>query len=267
MIKKSRDIMENARYLYCVVRAGTQHHLGNIGIDDETVYTVPYGDISAVVHRCRPLPYDTDDKTLAEGWILEHSYVIDQATKLFGTVLPFAFDVIIRGDDSVIAKWLEVNYIPLRDDLHRVKGKSEYSIRIYCDFKELAGRAQELSPEIKSIQNEMMREPAGKAYLLGKRLELKRKDLMSKEANRLKEQLCSRIRLLADEMKVDDKRGRMREKRKNLELLASCSCLVSDENVESLGEVLDEIQEEKEFEVKFTGPWAPFNFVNLMEAR
>jgi hypothetical protein len=113
----------------------------------------------------------------------------------------------------------------------------------------------------------MEKQPAGKAYLLGKRLELKRKDIVSREANRLKEQFCSKIKPLAVEMKVDDKKARMQEKYKKMELLTSCNCLVCDENVESLGEVLDEIQEDREFAIKFTGPWAPFNFVNLLEAR
>ncbi len=260
-------MMENARYLYCVVRTGEQHSLGDIGIDDEEVYTIPHGSIAAIVHRCRPEPYNTDDKFRAEGWILEHNYVIDQATNLFGTVLPFAFDVIIRGDDSVITGWLNNNYDHLKEDLERVNGTAEYSISIYCSFEDLAERVWELSPELKISQNETAGQPAGKAYLLQKRLELKRKDLMSRETNRLKEQIYTRIKPLAKEIKVEGKKGRLQMEDKKMELVASCNCLVCDENVKPLGEVLDQIQEENGFAIKFTGPWAPFNFVNFLEDR
>jgi hypothetical protein len=37
--------------------------------------------------------------------------------------------------------------------------------------------------------------------------------------------------------------------------------------VKKLGEVLEEINCKEGFMVRFTGPWAPFSFVRLMETR
>ncbi len=261
------DGMDSARYLYSVVRTEDAHQLGDIGIEDESVYTIPYRDIAAVVHRCRPQPYNTEDKSLAKEWILEHSYVIDQATRRYGTVLPFSFDVIIRGDDTVVADWLKKSYKQLSDDLDRLKGKSEYSIHIYCDYEGLFLKTLENNQELKDLQSRIKSQSAGKAFLLRKSMDLKRKDIVSKEADRQKDQFCARIRPLADEMKVSGKKIPAHERYKNMELLTTCICLVRDDWVEPLGEILEEIQEEKGFAVKFTGPWAPFNFVGLMEAK
>jgi hypothetical protein len=65
--------------------------------------------------------------------------VIDQAMKKFGSVLPFSFDVILKGDDSAIAMWLDKNYKILRENIENVQGKAEYTIQIYYDYDDLAG--------------------------------------------------------------------------------------------------------------------------------
>jgi len=101
---------QEARYIYSIAKMGTRVSLGEIGIEKTEVFTIPYKDIAAVVHSCQPLAYDTLDKAQAEEWVLSHSYVIDQAMKKFGSVLPFSFDVILKGEDSAILEWLGKNY-------------------------------------------------------------------------------------------------------------------------------------------------------------
>lgn len=262
-----RETAEDARYLYSIVKTKSQEHLGEIGIEDKTVYTIPYEDIAAVVHRCRPKPYETKDKALAEEWVLEHSYVIDQATKKFGTVLPFSFDVIVRGDDSVVKEWLGQNYASLAKDLENVMGKAEYTIQIYYNYDDLTAGIICANKELNDLWKKIEREPKGKAYLLRRNLDHKLKELTSKEASKLSNQFCSRIRPHVEDLKVEGKRFHKPEKHRDEELMISCSCLISDEKVDKLGEVLDEIQKQYGFTVKFTGPWAPFSFVNLREAR
>ena len=134
---------QEARYIYSIARVGTRVNLGEIGIEKTEVFTIPYKDIAAVVHSCQPLAYDTKDKAQAEEWVLAHSYVIDHAMKKFGAVLPFSFDVILKGDDSAILEWLGKNYSLLSQDLEKVEGKAEYTIQIYYDYDDLAARILE----------------------------------------------------------------------------------------------------------------------------
>ena len=134
---------EEARYVYSVAKTAIKENLGEIGIEKREVFTIPYKDIAAVVHSCLPQAYDTKDRARAEEWVLEHSYVIDQAMKRFGSVLPFSFDVILKGDDSAIAMWLDKNYKILRENIENVQGKAEYTIQIYYDYDDLAGKILE----------------------------------------------------------------------------------------------------------------------------
>ena len=52
---------------------------------------------------------------------------------------------------------------------------------------------------------------------------------------------------------------------KDKKIIAAFSCLVHKEKVKSLGEVLGKINSQEGYAVRFTGPWAPFSFVNMEE--
>lgn len=257
-----------ARYLYSIASCERREELGRIGLEDSMVYTIPWRDISAIVHSCWSRPYNTDDKRLAEEWVLEHSYVIDQATKRFGTVLPFSFDVIIRGDDHVVGQWLSRNYEGLRRELERVQGRSEYSVQIFYDHDRLASKYFGADPEIKELEEKIAGMSRGTAYLFKRNLDLKLKDKVSEELLRLSEEFGAKVKALCEEVKVE--KGRvisLPDKYRGLKLMVSLSCLVHDGQVSLLGEALDEINNLEGFAVRFTGPWAPFSFVNISEAR
>ncbi|MHB8119121.1 MAG: gas vesicle protein GvpL [Methanothrix sp.] len=260
-------MVNEARYLYSVARTGHIAQLGSIGIQENNVYIVPYKDIAAIVHACDAKPYKTEDKKLAEGWVLEHSYVIDQATKMFGTVLPFSFDVIIKGNDDVVKDWLCRDYENLAGELLRMQGTAEYSIQVYCDHDHLEKLVLTKNQELEDLKNRIEKEPKGKAYLQRRNLDLKLKNLTYSEAGRLADQFCSEIKPLVKELKAASRTSWTPEKYRDKKLLATYSCLVSDEAVKKLGEVLEEINCKEGFFVRFTGPWAPFSFVRLQETR
>ena len=253
-----------ARYIYSIARVGTRVNLGEIGIEKTEVFTIPYKDIAAVVHSCQPLAYDTKDKAKAEEWVLAHSYVIDHVMKKFGAVLPFSFDVILKGDDSAILEWLGKNYSLLAQDLDKVKGKAEYTIQIYYDYDDLAARILESDAKLMDLKDRIKIESKGKAYLLGKKLDQLLKTLVSTEAARLADKSLTEIESQVDEMKTDGKRWTP-DNYKGLKLLASYSCLVRDDAAARLGQTLDEINQMEGFRVRFTGPWPAFSFVNCRE--
>jgi hypothetical protein len=262
---ESLNMVKEARYLYSIARTGHEAMLGSIGIQENNVYIVPYKDIAAIVHACEAKPYQTEDKKLAEGWVLEHSYVIDQATKMFGTVLPFSFDVIIKGNDDAVKDWLCRDYEHLARELFRMQGTAEYSIQVYCDYDYLKTLVLAKNQELGDLKNSIEKEPKGKAYLLKRNLDIKLKNLTYSEAGRLADQFCSGIKPLVKELKSESRTSGIPEKYRDKKRLASYSCLVSEEAVKRLGEVLEEINSKEGLFVRFTGPWAPFSFVHLKE--
>ncbi len=97
-------------YLYCIAEGDKNTDFGNIGIMDNEVYSLPYRNISVIVQNCDGKPYETKDNETAKSWILTHQRIIDLAWKEYGTILPFGFDTIIKGDNNFqesLKQWLE----------------------------------------------------------------------------------------------------------------------------------------------------------------
>ncbi|MDO9098061.1 MAG: GvpL/GvpF family gas vesicle protein [Candidatus Methanoperedens sp.] len=263
-MSEAQEIGEG-RYLYCIIDSGAMLNLGGIGIEDNIVYTIPHEDIAAVVHSCMANPYETKDNEKANGWILAHNYVIDCATKKFGTVLPFSFDTIVRGGDDTLKDWLSKSCEKLKGELLRVKNKAEYSVQIFCEHEKLRDKLAGSDEEIKGLKEKMEKMPKGSAYLFQRKFELKVKDALSAGIAKLADEFGGRIREHVEEIRVEEKTSQAPEKYRDKKLIAALTCMVSEDKVERLGEVLDEINKRDGFAVRFTGPWAPFSFVGLKE--
>lgn len=251
--------------MYCIVNSGTASNFSNIGINDTEVYAVPYQSIAAVVHSCEAKPYETKEIEKAKDWILAHSYVIDNATKKFGTVLPFSFDVIVRGDDNAVKDWLAGDYEKLKEKLERVRDKAEYSVQIFYEPEKLTEKIVNSDHELGELKKKIEQMPKGAAYLIQKQYELKVKDAISAEISGFAKGFSSRIKEHVEEMRIEEKTSQVPDKYKNKKLIVTISCLVHKNKVEMLGEVLDNINKLDGFAVRFTGPWAPFSFVQLKE--
>ena len=252
-----------ARYLYCIAEERERIQLGGIGLEEKMVYTVPHRDIAAVVHSCSPVPYSSVNNALAKDWLLEHSYVIDQAMKTFGTVLPFSFDVIIKGGDEAIRCWLKQNYEGLRNELKRFENKAEYAVQIFYDYDTYVSRVLSIDHDLISLEEKIDKHSKGKAYLLRRNLDLKIKDAVSSDVKRQADLFGLEIRSIADEVRTQEKVSFVPEKYRDKKLMASFSCLILRDKVDQFGLALEKINSLDGLAVRFTGPWAPFSFVNM----
>lgn len=257
------EAAKEGRYIYSVVSCGVESDLGDVGIEESRVRLIPHGDIAAVVHSCPAEPYVTEDDEKAKEWVLEHSYVIDLATERFGTVLPFSFDIIFIGDDEVVRGWLEENYDLLKGELERVRGKAEYIVQIFCDEETLRERIVAADPELQRLRASIEKMPKGTAYLYQKKFDLKIKEGLLEETARLTKELGAKIDEIADEVKIETKVSWVPDEYKEMMMVAAFSCLVHHDGVEALGDLLEEVDKKEESSVRFSGPWAPFSFVQL----
>jgi len=274
---KQRDnVTEKGIYLYCVAEArgeaqGCHSHgsrnedeeldFGNIGIDDNRVYTVGYKDLLAVVHDCPAVAYDSKDKEMVKKWIMAHQRVVEESLERFGTVLPFSFDTIIQEKVDISSqenaiRWLESDYQKLKEKMDKVRGKAEYGIQIFWDPKIIADKIIQDVPEIKKIDDEMKSKSKGTAYLYEEKLKKLTKKEVEKQADNYFKEFYGQIRSEVDDVKID----KTKKTDNNLQMITNLSCLVVKERVNELGEVLDNIQSKEGFAVRFTGPWPPYSF-------
>jgi len=253
----------DGRYLYCVADSGARVSLGKIGLDSSEVYTVPYRDICAVVHRCAAEPYQSSDGEVVKDWVVRHQKVVDAAWEKWGTVLPLGFNTIIRGDaegdaEQNVRRWLEEDYENLRRKMAKVRGKAEYGVQIFWDLKVIAQIIAATSPEIGKLEEEIRSKPKGLAYMYRQRLENLLKKEMEAKADQCFKECYGRIRQHAADIRVE----KTKKAEPPTQMLLNLSCLVSLDDYPKLGEELGKIAAMEGFSVRFTGPWPPYSFVD-----
>ncbi|MFC1937288.1 GvpL/GvpF family gas vesicle protein [Chloroflexota bacterium] len=261
--KPEANIQSEGRYVYGVATGSKEVRLGSIGIDDGEVYTIPYQDIVAIVHNCPSEPYQSCDDETVRNWVGIHQSVLDVAKGRFGVVIPLGFDTILRTEDDgaspeeVMRDWLRNDYERLHTLLGRIKGKDEYGVQVSYDSSMITKQVSEQSEEIRIIKEEMTTKSPGMAYFYRQKLEKAVKAEIEKLAERWFNDFYGKVRQHADDIVVEKTKKSDKEK----VMLLNFSCLVAKEKVDSLGQVLEEINNMDGFSVHFSGPWPPYNFV------
>ena len=255
------DMTKKGIYLYCVAEGSESIEFGQIGVEDNRVYTILYKDLLAVVHDCPAVAYDSKDKEMVKKWIVSHQRVVEESLEKFSTVLPFSFDTIIRGKENMspqenVIRWLESDYEKLKEKIDKIRGKAEYGVQIFWDPKIIADKIIQDVPEIKKIDDEMRAKSTGTAYLYEEKLKSLIKKEMEKRADNYFKEFYGQIRPKVDDIKIDKTKKTDNE----LQMIMNLSCLVVKERANELGEVLDNIQGKEAFSVRFTGPWPPYSF-------
>lgn len=261
----SRNNNEEGRYLYCIVNSGKEMDWGQIGIEDNPVYTVPFNDIGAVVHCCEAKPYKTEDKKKAGEWIMTHQYVTDLATEEFGTVIPLTFDTIFKGSDETVKQWLREEHNELKTQLEKLEGKAEYGVQIFLK-KGLTEKSMEENEEIQNLKKELEKKSEGVAYLfrkkLEKRLELERRAFTEKHAK----SLYDTIKRLVSDVRLEPMNKEVPEKWRDKQMILNLACLAHKDDAQHLGKMLGEINKKEVF-VRFTGPWPPYSFIGDIKSQ
>lgn len=244
-------------YLYCIAEGNANEDFGNIGIENSRVYTIPFKDMSAVVHSCKAEPYNSKDDDIVKGWILAHQNVVDKAMEKYGTVIPFGFDTIIKGDEKALKEWLEADYENIKNKLGKVKGKREYGVQIFIDEKTISNKLVEKNEEIRKMKEKIGKMQKGAAYMLQKKMENMTKNAMENESKKIFDEFYEKIKNSSDDVKTGKNKDAEDKK-----MILNLSVLLKDENVNLFGAQLDEINKREGVSVRFVGPFAPYSFVS-----
>jgi len=110
------------KYFYCVIPYDGEKSFGNIGINDDEVYTIPFRDIAAVVSDSPMKDYElTEDNTK------RHEAVIRQVMEEH-TVVPVEFGTTIKNE-RILGRLLKKAYDPARECLKLVDNTVELGVK------------------------------------------------------------------------------------------------------------------------------------------
>lgn len=260
-LKETEKAAEQGIYLYCVAEGEGFLSLGPIGIGGGEVSAFGSGGLLMVLQYCPSDWRSVKEEDVLRSWVVSHQAVIDEASLRFGTLLPFGFGRIITGTegsapDENLKDWVEKNRSRLKEKIDKVRGKDEYGIQVFVDTSSVASDL-ELSPEFAVINEARQRASEGLAFLYQEKLKGLLRAELEKKAGEYFDVFYSKIKDLADCVKVES----VKKTASGKQMIMNLSCLVSKDKVHELCEVLEDIEKDIRFSVRFTGPWAPYSFV------
>jgi len=118
--RKRRE--EEAKYFYCVIPFSEGENFGNIGMNDNEVYVVPYRDIAAVVSDSPMKDYE-----LTEDNIKRHEAVLRRVMEEH-TVVPVEFGTTIKNE-RILRHLMAKAYNPARECLKLVDDMVELGVK------------------------------------------------------------------------------------------------------------------------------------------
>jgi hypothetical protein len=240
------------RYVYGIVQSKERMNFGKIGIGGagELVYTVNYLDIAAVVSKTPVAIFDpTRDNALA------HEHVIETVMKNY-TIIPMSFGTVFRTDDD-IREVLKSIYASLKDVLNQMAGKLEFGLKVNWDRDQIIEELKQHDEEIRRFHREIIRKQLQSTYFarmqLGRMIDKALEERATEYLREIYEALRGVCVASRDNQPIGDK------------MIMNAAFLVDRNREVEFDNVVNRIAKRygKRLKFKYTGPWPPYNFVNI----
>jgi len=243
---------EGGRYVYGIVQTKDHMNFGKIGIGGagEPVYTVNYLDIAAVVSKTPVAIFDpTRENALA------HEHVIETVMKNH-TIIPMSFGTVFRTDDD-IREVLKGIYASLKDVLKQMSGKLEFGLKVNWDRDQIIEELKQHDEEIRRFHHEIIRKQLQSTYFarmqLGRMIDKALAERATQYVRDIYEGLRNVCVASRDNQPIGDK------------MIMNAAFLVDRSRESEFDSIVNKIAKKygKRLKFKYTGPWPPYNFVNI----
>lgn len=243
---------QEGRYVYGVIQSKEPQMFGKIGIGGlgEQVYTVHHNDIAAVVSKTPVFIFDpTRENALA------HEHVIEGVMKT-ATIIPMSFGTVFRTEED-IKEVLKSIYSSLKDVLKQMSGKLEFGLKVTWDRDRVIEELKREDEEIHRFQQELTRKHLQSTYFA--RMQLGR---MIDKA--LSERSGQYVREIYDALQGVCVASR-HNKPIGEKMIMNAAFLIQREREAEFDAAVNQIAQKfgERLNFKYTGPWPPYNFVNI----
>lgn len=243
---------QEGRYVYGIISARESESFGKIGIGGrgEQVYVVTHGDIAAVVSNTSVFIFDpTRENALA------HEHVIETVMKQY-TVIPMSFGTVFRTDDD-IREVLKSIYPSLKDVLKQMEGKVEFGLKVTWNRDQVIEELKRDHEEIRRFHQEITRKHLQSTYLarmqLGRMIEKAMSERSAQFVREIYEELRDACVASRDNKPIGDK------------MILNAAFLIRRDREHEFDAAVNRVARKfgTWLNFKYTGPWPPYNFVNI----
>ncbi len=224
--------------------------------------------MESVIHKC----YMCSDLDLLKSFLKEkaviHEKVVEEAMRKNGKILnliPMRFGTIFQ-DKVRLEETLKTNYSRVEEILERIRGKEEWSMKLYLGDRERFEQTIKKNNEtIVEKERDIASLPEGMAFFVEEELKELISRELEKELNNIIEDLFESLKkqaVTAVKSKILGKDLIVRQE----PMVLNAAYLVLEEKMEDFkkdAEDLNHKMQEKGFFIEYSGPWPAYNFIPL----
>ncbi|HET8646823.1 MAG TPA: GvpL/GvpF family gas vesicle protein, partial [Vicinamibacteria bacterium] len=239
-----------SKYVYCIVRSSGPLRFGPIGIGNEPgeVHTVHYKELAAVVSDT---PIDVFDATREN--VLAHERV-NEAVMRKHTVIPMSFGTVFKTKDDIL-ELLRAAYEAFNDVLNKMQDKVEFGLKVLWDRDVIIREIERQDENVRRLRDEISSQK-GSTYFArmqyGRLVDAALEGLTERYVTEIFEQLRPVAVASRANKPIGDK------------MIMNAAFLVTREQEAAFDSKVKEIGARYDkLDFKYTGPWPPYNFVNI----
>ena len=242
---------EGGKYVYCIIRHDRPREFGEIGIGGgRRVYTVGHHDLAAVVSDTPIVIYDPTREN-----VLAHEFVNETVMREF-TVIPMSFGTVFRSEDDV-SELLRSTYQAFSDVLDKMRNKIEFGLKVLWDREKVIANIERQNDEVSRLKDEISRNAASSTYFARMQLGRLVESALEEMGNRYVGDIHESLKQVAVASRSNKPIGDR--------MILNAAFLVEREREREFDEKVKEVSRRYEelLTFKYTGPWPPYNFVNI----
>lgn len=261
-------------YLYAIQPAGQKGAFGKMkGIDKRgVVFPLRIGEsMEAIVSRVPLDEFGSEEISWKAQndlqWIKEksllHNQVIAKSGECFdGPVIPMKFGSIFQNEES-LEKSIKENYKKFIRLFKKLRGKEEWSVKVFADEEKLKCRVVENNPLLRKKRKKIASLSPGRAYFEEKEFESEVEARKDAELQKFADEIYKCIPPYADEIKLGKiLAGELTMKSEPM--ILNVALFIYKENRDTFLKDIDNLRgavREKGLIVEVSGPWPPYSFV------
>jgi hypothetical protein len=238
------------KYVYCIIQASEPLRFGplGIGVDPADVHTVNYRDIAAVVSDT---PIEVHDPTREN--VLAHERVNETVMRKH-TVIPMSFGTVFKTREDIV-ELLRSAYDAFQDVLDKMQDKLEFGLKVLWDRDVMVREIENQDEDVRRLKQEISAQK-GSTYFARMQYGRLVDAAIQAHSEKYVAEIFEALRDVAVASRANKPIGD--------KMIMNAAFLVSrdkeqafDARVKEIGARFDKLT------FKYTGPWPPYNFVNI----
>jgi gas vesicle protein GvpL/GvpF len=238
------------KYVYCIIESADPLRFGPIGIgaDPSDVYTVHYKNLAAVVSDA---PLEVLDSTREN--VLAHERV-NETVMRDHTVIPMSFGTIFKTREDIV-ELLRSAAEAFGDVLNKMQNKLEFGLKVLWDRDQAVREVENEDDDISRLKTEISGQK-GPTYFARMQYGRLIDSALQARSERYVAEILEQLREVSVASRINKPIGD--------KMIMNAAFLISrdqesafDVMVKSIASRFDKLT------FKYTGPWPPYNFVNI----